>query len=348
MRVTTPKTEGRGMGGQTDIRIRLSGKSKKYGYLQRLIGHDRPVNIRHMRQSKVRMYPESDIRMRYSFLNISCLILLSINLLHTQTPLYNNNDPGDPFNPDIGLVNGRGTGVGGADESVVQTVSLGMETFGFGQEVVTFDNTIADDFILFGGNNEIDSMRFFAYQDGSTTTSSIDGIYVRIWDGQPNAFGSKIIFGDLTTNRLGSTRWAGIYRVTEATSGFSTERPVMIISALTKLRLDQGQYWLEWGTSGKLKLGPWAPPLTIEGMSTTGDALQSLEGNAFMPVLDGGTLTGQGFPFVIYGKLGAIPTMGEWSLVVLALLLLIAGTLVLRARSDVDSQLGMFHVRTPE
>ncbi len=38
--------------------------------------------------------------------------------------------------------------------------------------------------------------------------------------------------------------------------------------------LAQGTYWVQSATDGSLASGPWAPPITILGQTTTGNALQ--------------------------------------------------------------------------
>ena len=45
------------------------------------------------------------------------------------------------------LINSAGTGVGGADESVLQTTSLGLNTLGFGHQALN-GNRVADDFTV--------------------------------------------------------------------------------------------------------------------------------------------------------------------------------------------------------
>jgi hypothetical protein len=79
------------------------------------------------------------------------------------------------------LVNSPGTGVNGADESVVQT-NLGMSVYGFGHQYAS-SISIADDFTVTGGGWQIDSLVFYAYQTGSSTVSTITGVYYRIWLG---------------------------------------------------------------------------------------------------------------------------------------------------------------------
>ncbi|MEX1311736.1 MAG: hypothetical protein AB1Z65_15025 [Candidatus Sulfomarinibacteraceae bacterium] len=200
------------------------------------------------------------------------------------------------------FVNSPGTGVGGADESVLQNTSLGMDFLGFGHQFLN-DNWVADDFIIdnLSGWN-IESIWFYAYQTGSTTTSTITGVHVRIWDGVPGDPGSTVVWGDAVTNRLQNTFWSGAYRVTETTTGAATDRPVMVVEAAVNTILPPGTYWLDWQADGTLASGPWAPPITITGQATTGNGLQSLAGAVpYNPAEDPGSMTQQGFPFEIFG-----------------------------------------------
>lgn len=197
------------------------------------------------------------------------------------------------------LVNKAGAGAGGADLSVLQS-SLGMTTYGFGHQV--FDNNrIADDFTL-KGRARLRTIKFYAYQTGSTTTSTIDAVNLRIWSGPPNDPASTVLFGDTTTNRLTGTTWSNIYRVVDTAEG-STQRPIMVNTVSVDVTLDPGTYWLDWQTGGSLASGPWAPPITINGQTTTGNALQFSAGSgSWAEALDSGTLTSQGFPFIIEGE----------------------------------------------
>ena len=94
------------------------------------------------------------------------------------------------------------------DESVLQDVSLGMDTLGFGHHA-SAGYRIADDFTI--ANTEfIDRITFYAYQTGSTTTSTISGVNLRMWDGSPDDPSSTVVFGDTLTNRLVGTTWSDI------------------------------------------------------------------------------------------------------------------------------------------
>ncbi len=199
------------------------------------------------------------------------------------------------------LVNCPGCGAGGADESQVQTF-LGMNTIGFSTQF-SLGYSVADDFAVTDAAGwEIDNITFFAYQTGSSTISTITGVYVQIWDGDPSA-GGTIVWGDLTTNRLLTTGWSNIYRVIDTASG-DTNRPIMDIVATVGTTLAQGTYWVQWSTDGTLTSGPYAPPITINGQTTTGNALQFR--TSWHAMLDSGSSTPQGLPFIIDGSVGPV------------------------------------------
>jgi hypothetical protein len=208
------------------------------------------------------------------------------------------------------LVTHPGAGPGGSDHSTVQNVTLGMLTLGANVSVPTF--RITDDFTVSdpGGWN-VDVITFYAYQTGSPTTSTFNHVNYQIWDGPPNNPGSSVIYGDTTTNRLVSTDWTNIYRVSETT--VDTQRPIMYIAAEGGFHLPEGAYWLDWQLDGTLASGPWQPPITIIGQTTTGNAMQrTTEG--WQLWLDTGTATHQGAPFTIEGTLHpcATPTDIPW------------------------------------
>ena len=219
------------------------------------------------------------------------------------------------------LVNSTGTGVGGADESILQNNSLSMTLLGFGHQVVN-NNWVADDFNA-TGEMSIDSITFYAYQTGSSTTSTITAYNVRIYDAQPDTPGASVIASSAT---IISSTWSNIYRVTESATGQSVDRPVMAtVVDMGGVQLRAGTYWLAWQADGSLPSGPWAPPVTITGQTTTGNGLQSTDGDAanWENAVDSGTATQQGFPFVIRGTEAAqpIPTLSEYGLIIFSILL---------------------------
>ena len=85
----------------------------------------------------------------------------------------------------------------------------------------------------------------------------------------------------------------------------------MAVTADANVTLAAGTYWLDWQVDGTLSSGPWAPPISILGQTTTGNGLQSVSGGAFAPALDGGTGTQQGLPFQLLGDGGGNGTVPE-------------------------------------
>jgi len=204
------------------------------------------------------------------------------------------------------MITHPGGGYGGADASALQT-ALGLSTYGFGHQVY-YGYRIADDFVVDSpGGWDIEAIQFFAYQTGSPTNPSpITQVNYQIWDGQPGAGGS-VICGDMLTNMLIDTVWSNIYRVLD-TALTDTQRPVMEDTVSIHpacAHLDPGTYWLDWQTDGTLSSGPWAPPISILGQTTTGNGLQSLDNGAtWAAAVDTGIGTQQGFPFRIFGPSG--------------------------------------------
>jgi len=184
-----------------------------------------------------------------------------------------------------------------ADASVLDT-SLGMNTYGWGNQLVN-GWRVADEFeVTDPAGWDVDQITFFAYQTNSTTTSTITGVYYQIWDGPPDDVGSSVVYGSLTPNRLKETYWTNVYRVTDYDMG-STSRPVMAAVVHCGAYLAPGTYWLDWMVDGTLTSGPWAPPISIIGQTTTGNGMQYT--GSWDPVIDTGTGTQQGFPFVVQG-----------------------------------------------
>ena len=196
------------------------------------------------------------------------------------------------------LVTVPGGGFGGADICELQK-SLSMDTYGFNNDF-TSTFRIADDFIVPPGEIwTIDSITLYGYQTDSGTTSPLNGAYFQIWNGSPESVSSQVIWGNLTTNRMSSTGWTGIYRVSD-TSVNDTKRPIMYIQSDVDITLTAGTYWIDWTINGAGSSGPWQPPITILGKTTTGNAIRNTAGNWF-PAMDDGTYTPQGCPFLIEG-----------------------------------------------
>lgn len=215
---------------------------------------------------------------------------------------------------------GVGTGVGGADESIVQG-DLGMTLLGAGHQV-SAGNRVADDFTVTQNGWQIDQVHFFAYQTNATA-STITAVNLQIWDGVPGATGSNVVWGDTTTNVMTATEFSGILRVTNATTGTSSARQIAVSTVDVGVTLAPGTYWFDWQSDGSTTSGPWAPPITIKGQTTTGNAIQYT--SAWAALNDGGSNTQQGLPFVILGSINAaapevVPSMNQWGIMALLLL----------------------------
>jgi len=249
------------------------------------------------------------------------------------------------------LVTHPGVGAGGADESALQSVSLGMNILGFGAQVLN-GNSMADDFTIPAGEEwQIDTITSFAYQTGAGAPSTISGMFVRIYDGPPNA-GGTVVWGDdvaggWVTNILSTSAWMNAYRVTETSSG-NADRAIMANVATIDTTLTEGTYWVEYIFDGSGSFsGPWGPPVTMLGQTTTGNGLRTIAG-VWEALLDtGGTDTPQGAPFIVEGTVlgggggggggtgglaNPIPTLSKTGIVVLILALIGISAVLIRRR----------------
>ncbi len=190
---------------------------------------------------------------------------------------------------------------GSPNVSFLQDASLGLNVFGFGN-AQSGGYRVADDWVV-TENVIVDNIQFYGYQTGSTTTSTINGITLAIWDGIPGEASSTLVWGDQFEDVFGESEFSGAYRQLESGPG-DTTRPIMITTAITTgLELAPGTYWIDWDLAGSLASGPWAPPIVITGEATTGNAMQfSPDTGAWLPIEDSGTFTGQGFPFEVNGE----------------------------------------------
>ncbi|MGI4823650.1 MAG: hypothetical protein ACRYFV_20765 [Janthinobacterium lividum] len=156
------------------------------------------------------------------------------SILHAQ--LYTNG----PVSSGATTSNGIAAPAGYAWSEGLANAALGFSaTSGF--------NTLADDFTVPAGQTwTLTGAAFFPYQPGYMgTTSPLTALYVRIWKGAPDAGGSTLVFGDLTTNRLAGGGDAQVYRIVQDAVG--TTRHVWRAEATIApaLVLAPGTYWVE-------------------------------------------------------------------------------------------------------
>lgn len=243
----------------------------------------------------------------------------------SQTVLYSNGP----------VFDSAGTGFGGADESVLQTTILGDQDFGYAHGPAPFDERVADDFTVTDpGGWQIGAVLLYAYQTNVSTSSTLTSVNLQIWDGPPDAPGSSVVFGDASTNRLVSSSFTGVYRVSAATP-LANNRAIMENRVAVATTLGPGTYWLDWQTAGSLPNdGPWAPPIVTTGVGVTGNAVLYSNTGGWSPLLDSGSSNAKGLPFVIEGASDAeaIPTLGGVGAGLFALLLAVASMALLQRR----------------
>ena len=241
-----------------------------------------------------------NIYVKFGFTGL--LLLCVLGIINTPTIASNtvSESPGTELWDNGPVITHPGSGFGGADVSATQT-NLGLSFNGFNHQM-SGSYRVADDFLVTSPQGwHIEGITFFAYQTGaSISPSTITGVYYQVWDGPPNDPDSNIIWGDLTTNRLTSSTWSNIYRTVDTDLAAIT-RPIMTTTASAGLVLGPGTYWLDWASNGSLSSGPWVPPISILGQTTTGNALHYYS-SAWTTATDTGTGTQQGMPFIINGS----------------------------------------------
>ncbi len=191
----------------------------------------------------------------------------------------------------------------GGNASILQDATLSMSMFGAGH-AVSSGFRVAEDFVVPSGQTwNVTGANFFAYQTNSGATSTMNAVNVRIWNGVPGT--GTVVCGDTTTNRMTATAASGIFRTLE--SAPDCTRPVMVqhVDLSSCPPLAAGTYWIDWQTGGSLASGPWAPAIAIAGQATTGNAMQfDANSSSWVALLDAGSGTTQGLPFVLEGPAG--------------------------------------------
>ena len=190
---------------------------------------------------------------------------------------------------------------GSPDLSVLESESLGMGTYGPSASY-SAGYSVADEVVLTEGY-EISSIDFFAYQTNEIAPT-ISQVYVQVWEGDPSG-GATVIWGDLSVGVFDGASYADANRVLESDQSAANRQINRVTAATDGLILEPGTYWIEWSFEGFGASGPWAAPIVILGEATTGNAMQN-NGTEWAPLLDGGTNTPYGLPFVMYGT----PTVG--------------------------------------
>lgn len=147
------------------------------------------------------------------------------------------------------------------------------------------------------------SFSFFTYQTGAAATPSpITSLSIRVWNRQPGTAGATVIFGDATTNRLGTSTDALTYRIFNSLypspgSAPGTTRKVWEVAATVSpaLVLQPGTYWISWVSTASGTLSHFYVPVTTTGARTQTGA-NALQGTATGTATTWAALTDTGNP----------------------------------------------------
>ena len=165
------------------------------------------------------------------------------------------------------MITSEGTGPDGSD------VSRAYYTMGANINKQWY--LAADDF-YYDEDFTVNEMEFYAYQNNAPTDqSTITGLYVEIYDGNPME-GGQVIWGNMNDNILSYSNWTGIYRTDQWPEYI---RPIMrVVATDLNIELPAGTYWVAVGMTGSLYSGPYAVQRTILGEGNTGNALLCNQG----------------------------------------------------------------------
>jgi hypothetical protein len=157
---------------------------------------------------------------------------------------------------------GTGDGFGGGNTSAIEQPAF--NTFGYTASTAS-SFAVADDFTVTDAAGwSLNSLTVYAYQTqgNPNPVSTFTDIRVSIFASNPNGTQNAPTYGDFSTNRLLSTAFTGVYRVT-ATTLTNGQRGIMSITAdLSDIPdLAPGTYWVGWTLGGTSTSGPFAVPV---------------------------------------------------------------------------------------
>jgi hypothetical protein len=245
----------------------------------------------------------------------------------------------NPWSPSEAVLYDNGPFETAPGESLLENVTLGVTTLGSAAQGDQ-GNAIADDFDVPAGDGwTINEITGFTYQSFAPNSTTVTDVNVRIYDGDPSAGGTVVFDG--SAGCLSTTTETNIFRFAETTPG-ATDRAIFTATCTVGMDFVPGGYWAELGYVGSLAFsGPWAPPVTILGVSPVpGANAQQFFMGAWQPAQDGGTFDNLAFPFIIDGEeiapifvpVQPIPTLGQWGLIAFTLLLMGLGVYTLSRR----------------
>lgn len=195
-----------------------------------------------------------------------------------QTVIYTNG----PFQTGTTTLSGVAAPAGAqwseaASDTGVTTAANTSAGAGCQTIATTTENRCADNFVVPVGETwTITSVAVFAYQTAfAGTTSPFTAATLQIWNGPPGVAGSTVIFGDTTTNRLGSSTDTNSFRVFNTVAPAPGTAPGTTrriwqnnLTVSPGLALTAGSYWIDFsGNAGAS--GNFSPLATIRGTRYT-------------------------------------------------------------------------------
>lgn len=157
---------------------------------------------------------------------------------------------------------------GGDTSSSQNSAGAGCQTI---IGTTTTENRCADNFVVPVGETwTINQVIVFGYQTGfAGTTSPFTAATLQIWSGPPGVAGSTVIFGDTTTNRLGTSTDTNTFRIFNSVapppgSAPGTTRRIWQnnLNVAPALVLTTGEYWIDFSMNAGAN-GNFAPNTTI-------------------------------------------------------------------------------------
>jgi hypothetical protein len=142
-------------------------------------------------------------------------------------------------------------------------------------------NRIADDFVVPAGQTwTVTGVDVYAYQTGSPATPSpFNGATLQIHNGRPGDAGVTVVFGDITTNRFGTSTDTTYFRIFNTAvpapgtpSGTTRKIWRNRITVSPALTLTAGTYWIDWAMTSTNAAAFFAPSVTIAGARTRAGA----------------------------------------------------------------------------
>lgn len=196
-------------------------------------------------------------------------------------------------------ITGLGNGAGEADTSRLEPSRV---TGGFNADRID-GWRVADDFTVGPEGWHVETITFYAYEPDSGLTSTIQGVFLTLWDGPPDDPASQVVV-PTSDNLMALSFWTGVYRV--GSNLLNDRRPVMAVVAdvvgWIPDTLPAGAYWIECGLEGAVGVdGPYVVP-TVPSATP----LNGMIGNGSWGDIDDGGSPNE-LAFSIFGNVAPEP-----------------------------------------